>query len=142
MVPGADRVMASKRNPPMNPLARVLAEVTGSETDRAWNAESPVTAPGVLVTVAPAACASASGAFRVSVAPETDVMVSVSAGDPMVRVSPSANVSGLRAVPGWTVTAFAPAAAAVARVLAPGVRKYVLDSEKARDTAGAVEPLG
>ena len=50
-------------------------------------------------------------------------MRSVSAGDPTVTVSPAANVSGLREVPGWTEMVVAPAAAAAASVLDPGVRR-------------------
>jgi hypothetical protein len=50
-------------------------------------------------------------------------MRSVSEGDPTVTVSPAANVSGLRAVPDWTEMVVAPAAAADASVLDPGVRR-------------------
>ena len=123
MVPGVVSVIASNRNPPMNPLLSVPLAVTVRETARGWNAESPVMAPGVLVTVAPAGWAWASGVFRVSVVPDTDTMWSVSAGDPTVTVSPAANVSGLREVPGCTEIVVAPAAAAAASVLDPGVRR-------------------
>ena len=122
-MPGVVKVIASNRNPPMNPLVSVPFAVTVRETWRGWNAESPVMAPGVLVTVAPAGWASASGAFSVRVAPDTDTMVSVSVGDPMVTVSPAANVSGLRGVPGCTEMAVAPAADAAASVPDPGVRR-------------------
>ena len=94
-------------------------------------------APGVLVTAAPAGWASASGVFSVMTAPDTETMRSVSAGDPTVTVSPAANVSGLRAVPGCTEMVVAPAATAAASVLDPGVRRYVLASVKASDITGA-----
>ena len=115
------------------PLAETLIQ-----TARGWNAESPVMAPGVLVTAAPAGWASASGVFSVMTAPDTETMRSVSAGDPTVTVSPAANVSGLREVPGCTEMVVAPAGAAAASVLDPGVRRYVLASVNARDTAGEV----
>ena len=94
----------------MNPLFSMPLAETLRETARGWNAESPVMAPGVLVTAAPAGWASASGVFSVMTAPDTETMRSVSAGDPTVTVSPAANVSGLREVPGCTEMVVAPAA--------------------------------
>ena len=85
-----------KPNPPMNPLFSMPLAETLRVTARGWNAESPVMAPGVLVTAAPAGWASANGVFSVMTAPRTETMRSVSAGDPTVTVSPAANVSGLR----------------------------------------------
>ncbi len=120
-MPGVVSVIASNRNPPMSPLFSVPLAVTVKETWRAWKAESPVTAPGVLVTAAPAGWASVSGVLSVRVVADTDTMWSVSAGDPMVTVSPAANVSGLKVVPGCSETAVAPAAAAAASVPDPGV---------------------
>ena len=122
----------------MNPLFSIPLAETLIQTSRGWNAESPVMAPGVLVTAAPAGWASASGVFSVMTAPDTETMRSVSAGDPTVTVSPAANVSGLREVPGCTEMVVAPAGAAAASVLDPGVRRYVLASVNARDTAGEV----
>src|SRR5439155_26251618 len=107
----------------MNPLFSTPLAETVRETARGWNAESPVMAPGVLVTAAPAGWALASGVFSVMTAPDTETMRSVSEGDPTVTVSPAANVSGLRAVPDWTEIVVAPAVVADASVLDPGVRR-------------------
>src|SRR5438874_1918017 len=101
----------------MNPPLTRPGAVTASDTERGMNALSPVTAPGVLVTAAPAGWSWASGLFSVSVASETAAMRSTSVGDPRVTVSSGANVSGLRGGPGWTVMVVAPALDAAARAL-------------------------
>jgi hypothetical protein len=53
------------------------------------------------------------------------MMRSASVGDPIVTVSPAAKVNGLRGdEAGWTAMVVAPAVAAAASVLEPGVRRY------------------
>jgi hypothetical protein len=78
----------------MKPLVSSDRALTVRDTERAWKAESPVIAPGVLVTVAPAGWPWVSGAVSVIVVPDTESMLSVSVGEPTVMVSPAANVSG------------------------------------------------
>ena len=66
----------------MKPLVSRDLALTVRDTERGWKAESPVMAPGVLVTAAPAAWSWVSGVLSVSVAPDSETMVSVSVGEP------------------------------------------------------------
>ena len=106
----------------MNPLLSVPSAETVRETERGWNAESPVMAPGVLVTAPRRVGVGERRLQHEGRAGHRDDTVGLG-GCPTVIVSPAANVSGLREVPGWTEMVVAPAAAAAASVLDPGGRR-------------------